>query len=403
MRIFISIIIFYAPLFSDSDLIFFPDDGIRLDSSGIRKVLIDPAGVYILYYTQGPNSGVATSEDGLNFTIDDPQNYPSFRYNLMPDGSYKHYFIDIDNDTVKLNSSSSTDGVTFNLDNGNRFVFPPNDAITSTNVYSTIFNNILGEVYMIYLAGEIDNARSIRSESGDNGFHFGSYTTDIFGDSALGGGNHSYWDPDAIVLPDNRVRIFTMNQHGHPVPPAAPKGTIYSFTSADHGETFVKDLDYRLRFDDFVEFEVLSLNDPKVILLPDGRYRMYLASMIRTGQGSDSLKWSIISATTSPSVSAESDPGIPSIINLFQNYPNPFNPTTKLRYDLSKSEYISINIYDHNGKHIKSLVNSIQGAGYRTIVWDATNNLGQPVSAGMYIYTIQAGGFRQTRKMILLK
>ena len=101
MRIFISIIIFYAPLFSDSDLIFFPDDGIRLDSSGIRKVLIDPAGVYILYYTQGPNSGVATSEDGLNFTIDDPQNYPSFRYNLMPDGSYKHYFIDIDNDTVK--------------------------------------------------------------------------------------------------------------------------------------------------------------------------------------------------------------------------------------------------------------------------------------------------------------
>jgi len=403
MRIFISIIIFYAPLFSDSDLIFFPDDGIRLDSSGIRKVLIDPAGVYILYYTQGPNSGVATSEDGLNFTIDDPQNYPSFRYNLMPDGSYKHYFIDIDNDTVKLNSSSSTDGVTFNLDNGNRFVFPPNDAITSTNVYSTIFNNILGEVYMIYLAGEIDNARSIRSESGDNGFHFGSYTTDIFGDSALGGGNHSYWDPDAIVLPDNRVRIFTMNQHGHPVPPAAPKGTIYSFTSADHGETFVKDPDYRLRFDDFVEFEVLSLNDPKVILLPDGRYRMYLASMIRTGQGSDSLKWSIISATTSPSVSAESDPGIPSIINLFQNYPNPFNPTTKLRYDLSKSEYISINIYDHNGKHIKSLVNSIQGAGYRTIVWDATNNLGQPVSAGMYIYTIQAGGFRQTRKMILLK
>jgi flagellar hook assembly protein FlgD len=44
-----------------------------------------------------------------------------------------------------------------------------------------------------------------------------------------------------------------------------------------------------------------------------------------------------------------------------------------------------------------------QDAGYRSIHWDATNDLGQPVSAGMYIYTIQAGEFRQTRKMVLLK
>ena len=403
MKKYLFIFIFCTLLYSDNDLIFIPDSGIRVDSSGISKVLIDPNGVYILYYTQGPSNGVAVSNDGLNFTIEDPQNYPSFRYNLMPDSSFMHYFIDIVNDTALLKSRSSIDGVTFTLDSGNRFIFPMNDAITSANVYSTFFNNILGEVYMVYLAGEIDNARSIKSESGNNGWNFGSYTTDIFGDSVLGGGNQSYWDPNAIVLPDNRIRIFTMNQHGHPVPPAVPKGTIYSFTSNDHGATFIQDLDYRIRFDDYDEFEVISLNDPKVILLPDGRYRMYVASMIRTGQGNDDIKWSIISATTSPSAVVETKPKLPSIFYLFQNYPNPFNPITSLRYDLPEDGLVNITIYDMMGRIVKTLVNSSQTAGYKSIKWNATNDRNESVSAGLYLYTIQAGELRQTKKMVVLK
>ena len=55
------------------------------------------------------------------------------------------------------------------------------------------------------------------------------------------------------------------------------------------------------------------------------------------------------------------------------------------------------------GRRVKSLINNNQDAGYRSVYWDATNDLGQPVSAGMYIYTIQAGEFRQTKKMVLLK
>ena len=93
----------------------------------------------------------------------------------------------------------------------------------------------------------------------------------------------------------------------------------------------------------------------------------------------------------------------PEAYTLHQNYPNPFNPITQIRYDLPLSKYVSINIYDLMGKRIKSLVNTNQDAGYRSIHWNATNDLGQPVSAGMYIYTIQAGEFRQTRKMVLLK
>jgi hypothetical protein len=94
---------------------------------------------------------------------------------------------------------------------------------------------------------------------------------------------------------------------------------------------------------------------------------------------------------------------IPTVFALHQNYPNPFNPTTKIRYDLPQDAMVSITIYDVMGRQIKSLVNLTQTAGYRSIQWDATNNLGEPVSAGMYIYMIQAGEYRKTKKMVLLK
>ena len=94
---------------------------------------------------------------------------------------------------------------------------------------------------------------------------------------------------------------------------------------------------------------------------------------------------------------------LPQNFVLHQNYPNPFNPTTQIRYDLPKNSYVSITIYDLMGKRIKSLFSIKQDAGYKSVHWNATNDLGHSVSAGMYIYTIQAGEFRQTRKMVLLK
>jgi len=100
---------------------------------------------------------------------------------------------------------------------------------------------------------------------------------------------------------------------------------------------------------------------------------------------------------------SNNDNFIPMDYSLNQNYPNPFNPTTHIRYDLPESEFVSIIIFDVMGRKIKSLFNIIQEAGYRSITWDATNDLGQPVSAGLYLYTIQAGEFRQTKKMVLLK
>ena len=55
------------------------------------------------------------------------------------------------------------------------------------------------------------------------------------------------------------------------------------------------------------------------------------------------------------------------------------------------------------GRQVKKLINISQTAGYRTIQWNATNDEGKPISGGLYLYTIQAGEFRETKKMVLLK
>ena len=73
------------------------------------------------------------------------------------------------------------------------------------------------------------------------------------------------------------------------------------------------------------------------------------------------------------------------------NYPNPFNPVTKLRYTIPKNSLVSIIIYDMLGRQVKTLVNQTQNAGYASVIWDATNDYGKPVSAGIYLYQIQTG------------
>ena len=94
---------------------------------------------------------------------------------------------------------------------------------------------------------------------------------------------------------------------------------------------------------------------------------------------------------------------VPEVFALHQNYPNPFNPITSLRYDLPEDGLVNITIYDMMGRVVKTLVNTSQTAGYKSIRWNATNDRNEPVSAGLYLYTIQAGDFRQTKKMVLLK
>ena len=96
-------------------------------------------------------------------------------------------------------------------------------------------------------------------------------------------------------------------------------------------------------------------------------------------------------------------PVIPEMFTLHQNFPNPFNPITTLSYDLPRDSDVRLSIFEMLGNRVATLVSTYQKAGYKNVIWNATDSMGIPVSAGVYLYQIEAGEFVKTRKMVLLK
>ncbi|RKU21529.1 hypothetical protein C6499_21255 [Candidatus Poribacteria bacterium] len=99
---------------------------------------------------------------------------------------------------------------------------------------------------------------------------------------------------------------------------------------------------------------------------------------------------------------------IPKETMLYPNYPNPFNPETWIPYQLEKSAEITLSIYSVDGILIRTLALGYQPAGIyrsrdRAAYWDGTNEMGEPVASGVYFYTILAGDFKATRKMLVIK
>jgi hypothetical protein len=93
----------------------------------------------------------------------------------------------------------------------------------------------------------------------------------------------------------------------------------------------------------------------------------------------------------------------PNEFMLYTAFPNPFNPSTTIRFDLPEDSFVTINVYDMVGRHVKTLLNNNMPAGRKSIVWDSTNYFDQHVSAGTYFYVIRTDRYSQTKKMILLK
>jgi hypothetical protein len=99
---------------------------------------------------------------------------------------------------------------------------------------------------------------------------------------------------------------------------------------------------------------------------------------------------------------------IPEEFNLFQNYPNPFNPTTKIRFEIplrrgldgtdGDRQGVFLKVYDELGREIQTLVNENLSPGTYEIDWDGTN-----YPSGVYYYTISAGDYFETKKMVLLR
>ena len=89
---------------------------------------------------------------------------------------------------------------------------------------------------------------------------------------------------------------------------------------------------------------------------------------------------------------------LPEDYALHNSYPNPFNPVTTISYQLPKSEFVNLSIYNTNGQLVETLINRQIQSGYHSIKWDGSNEV-----SGVYFYRLSAAGYSATGKCILLK
>ncbi|MBN2071208.1 MAG: T9SS type A sorting domain-containing protein [Candidatus Krumholzibacteriota bacterium] len=111
---------------------------------------------------------------------------------------------------------------------------------------------------------------------------------------------------------------------------------------------------------------------------------------------------------TAGSVTGNNDHGsLPSVYGLDQNFPNPFNPSTSIRYSIPAGSgaltRVVLKVYDVSGRLVRTLVDEEQAPGIINVTWDGLDNNGKRVVSGVYFYSIEAGRFRDSKKMILMR
>jgi hypothetical protein len=93
----------------------------------------------------------------------------------------------------------------------------------------------------------------------------------------------------------------------------------------------------------------------------------------------------------------------PAEYRTYQSYPNPFNPVCTIRYEIPVAGRVSLRIFDVKGSVVKVLVDGLRQPGEYSEVWDGRGNHGRKLASGVYFYELEAGDFKSTRKMVLLR
>ena len=173
-------------------------------------------------------------------------------------------------------------------------------------------------------------------------------------------------------LNNNNILSLTINKSGDLFAGTDANGV---FESVDNGNNWVQ-VDSNL-----TDLDILSLAvDNNGVLF--------------AGTGSDG----VFKTGNAPTAVKNTKTNLPATYSLSQNYPNPFNPATIISYQLSAISNVTLKVYDILGREIKTLVNQRQNAGTYHVSFDATG-----LSSGVYFYRIVAGGFSETKKLLLLK
>ena len=108
-------------------------------------------------------------------------------------------------------------------------------------------------------------------------------------------------------------------------------------------------------------------------------------------------------AVNTTTASASDEIILPDEFALFQNYPNPFNPSTQISFDIPKSEFITLRIFNLLGQDVKTLTSKIMNPGRYTFEWDGKDFLSSDVASGVYFYELRGENFVARKKMLLIR
>lgn len=135
-------------------------------------------------------------------------------------------------------------------------------------------------------------------------------------------------------------------------------------------------------------------------LSDSGTYRCEITNTIATALTVNSAP---VQVHVFDPVSIDDGPAAPARFTLDQNYPNPFNPSTTIRYELPATVRVRLAVYNVMGQEVGVLVDAWQAPGKHAVTWAGRNNFGIQVSSGLYVYRLEAGTARLTRKMLLVR
>ena len=202
-------------------------------------------------------------------------------------------------------------------------------------------------------------------------------TSDIIRVKRFGTFNGYIWEDDELLKDSNNKRIsIDASNSGH----LYLSDTTKVFFSDDSGETKQEILEF--------EEEVTGLyKKPNSEIL----YVLTKTDLYKVENGQPT-------SIKQVPISNEENPEIPTSVSLKQNYPNPFNPTTTIQFELDKSTFTKLTVYDVLGRNVRELVNEVRPAGTNTIQFDATN-----LASGVYLYRLEANGVVQTKRLTLIK
>ncbi|MCB0725280.1 MAG: T9SS type A sorting domain-containing protein [Ignavibacteriae bacterium] len=132
---------------------------------------------------------------------------------------------------------------------------------------------------------------------------------------------------------------------------------------------------------------------PNNFLAINTKYYWKVSGKNSLGEGPFSSVWNFTTGVTNIEPTS-----LPTVFELYQNYPNPFNPTTKIKFDIPKSSFVSLKVYDITGREVATLVNSDLEPQRYEVEWN-----GAQFASGVYFFRITAGDFVKVQKMILTK